>query len=185
MRRQKQNKYKLTLITVFIAMMFLSIGYSYFSETLNISGFVNAVFTVSDDVLNVDLNQTNGSYTSLDNIDRWTLVSENLNENELTITYSRNDTTGRPNDRIFNITFVNTYPINLTSGTVSTQIISGAADIDSLSASLNKTAITPNEDATLTVDLRQRNRSGGEVLITFSYDAGGTIQYFHYRIIIQ
>lgn len=185
MKRRQKYKYKLTLVTVFIAMMFLSIGYSYFSETINISGFVNVFFQVSDDNLNVELSQTNGNYTSLNNLERWSFVSESLNGNELTVTYSRDDTTGRPNDRVFNITFSNVYPINLTSGTSSTQVIEGAGDIDSLSASLDRTALTPGEDATITVNMTQRNRSPGEALITISYDAGGTIQYFYYRIIIQ
>lgn len=183
MRRRKDYKFKLTLITIFIAFISLSIGYSFFSETLNISGFVSAIFTLDTEELEIDLQQSAGRYSNISNMDRITFQSETLNNNELTLVVARSDTTGRPNDRTFTINFTNSYPINLTNGSTSTQIISSGADINSLSASLNRTSLIPGESATLTFNVSQRNRGSEEVLAIMSFNAGGQTQYFYYRII--
>ena len=184
-RRNKKNKQIYLVLFFVLFSLLLSTGYSLFSEILNTNGSVSLMPYVGGNVLNVNLLQTAGRYavgTPADN----SFQSETLNSNNLITNFRRIKSTGKTNYNRVTINFTNAYHLNLTAGSVSTQLISGSSNVSAHSASLSKATLIPNESGSLTLNFSNRlsNAEIIQIRATMRYTVNGDIQYFYYDLFI-
>ncbi len=183
-KRKKQQKKIIYVLMIFIIIVSLSIGYSLFGETLNISGSANTLVLISGPNLDINLIPNGSIYTSGTYPSKSIVFqNETLNNNELTVNYNRDNSTGKKYNISISINFTNKYHLNLTSGTASAQRISGT-EISGLTSSLSKTTLIPNEQGSLTVNFGNTNKSGANLRITMSYGVNGITQSYYYNVII-
>lgn len=181
-RRRKKNNYIYVFIVIAIIAS-LSVGYSLLNDSLNVTGSATTVYLISGSKLNVNLIQTNNRYTTGTIPTNITFLNEVLNQNELTINFSRPNTRGKKYNSNLIITFSNPYPYNMTLGTSTVQLISGT-EVQGLTVSLGKTTLVPAETGTLTVAFINTNKAPANIRAMISYTTNGVTQYFYYNVII-
>lgn len=189
MGKVNYRKFKKSSNTTFIVISFaivtlsLSLGYSLFFESLNINGSASLAEVITDK-LEFQLISTGGRYVTGSFPANAAFSSETYdNANNLTLNLSMTNTTGRKEDSIYYIDFINPYGDNLTLGSIQSNGISG--DIATVNSSLTKTALTPSESGRLTVNLNHSNKSGTvQVNTIVQYTYKGIVKYFYFTILI-
>jgi hypothetical protein len=181
--KKKNHNMKFLVVSMAIITLSLSLGYSLFFEALRINGSASLAELITDK-LEFQLIQTGGRYVTGSFPNNVTYNSESYDGvNNLTINFTRNNTTGATRTSSYNVDFRNIYPNNLTLGSVATTVISGR--VTASSSSLTKAALVPNETGSLTVNLTHGNNGGTvEVLNTVQYTYQGVVKYFYFTIIM-
>lgn len=184
-RRRKRNV-KRNYIPYLIAIIFLtmSVGYSIFTETLNINGSAVAHYVIAGNVLKLGLTQTGGRYSTGATPANFNFVNETLSGNTITINYTRKSKLSTNYTFTLVTPFKSVYPYNMTAGAISTAIVSGSLNIVSRSATMTKTALIPQESGSFTVNLTTSTKNTAVINIkaTMRYTVEGIIQYFYYVI---
>ena len=184
MRRKKYKSKKSFVIFIFVLILTTGIGYSIFSEAINITGTGTLAYLIQGNQLDLTLYQTGGRY-AVGNPPVSNFVSETLNANEIVLTFSRANSGGAAYSTQFVITFENKYPADLINGSVSSSIISGSSVISASSSNISNTTLTQYQGGTLTYNITKTNKDAVEVLTTMQYDVDGygLTQYFYFRLI--
>jgi hypothetical protein len=180
-KRKKANKaYYVVIATIMVVS--LSVGYSIFSETISINGTAHSNEYVTDK-LEVGLILQGSVYVSATFSNaNLTLNGESYDGvNNISKNFTRKNTKTTLITTSYSINFRNTYGNNLTSGSVSYQIVSG--DVTAVSPSITSASLIPNATATLNVSMTHRN-SGGTVQVvnTMQYTYLGIVKYFYFTI---
>ena len=186
-KRKKNIKFTYYIVIFLVISLLLTIGYSLFSENLNIFGSVNTVPLVPGNSLDFNLATSNGRYSTGPSIGGLDYQSESLNSNVLTVYYAKGNNNPRPNNVSLTIEFSNKYHVNLTQGQARSVIQTGST-ISNLSYSINKTSLTPSETGTLTVNFVFINRNAqlpSTVRTTLQYTVQGKLQYFYFDVTVR
>lgn len=193
MKKLKRKKYNKSYFVIILAAIILtiSIGYAYLSESIKMSGTAVANYVVSGNALNLNMtsNGTGGATYSSGTFPTTfaTLTSEELNENYLTLTFTRTRKYTSYKNCTFVINFENPYPFNMSSGTRTNTTISGGSNVSSLASSLSSTNIAPQGSGRLTVTARLRTSLTTviKIQVRMSYVVNGVTQYFYYIIVVN
>lgn len=183
--KKLRKKRKHTLTIIFMFTFFTISGYALLSETINITGTAKNSDYFTNNKLQLSLTQTSGKYTT-GTFGGLTWSSESYDGINNLSTYfvtANNTTANRANK--YTITFTNPYSINLTNGTITTQLISGT--FSARSATISRTTMTPNQSATATLSMTHKNRTVGnaQVLVTISFRLNGVTKYFYFTVFIN
>lgn len=186
MIKRRKRKPQINYVPVILTMIFLamSVGYSFFSETINIDGSAVAHYVISDNILKIGLTQTGGRYSTGATPTNFTFVNEILSGNTITIKYTRKSKSSTNYTFTLVTPFKNIYPYNMTAGAISSAIISGGLNVASTSATMTKTALIPQESGSFTVTLvtNTKNTAVINIKATMQYTTDGVVQYFYYVI---
>ena len=182
----KSNKF----IIVIIFILTLSVGYSFFSSTLYITGSATANYVISGNAipLNVQLNNSSGAVYSYGTFPTSvaTFASETLDGNYLYLYFDKYRTSNTNYLCTFTINFNNPYPYSLSSGSVSTTKLSGGNEVTISSSRLANTTMTPYQTGNkLTFKVYIKNKKSATVVQVqsrISFKVNGITQYFYYII---
>lgn len=188
--KRKKKHINIYIVLMIIIIISSSIGYSIFSESVNISGTTKATYVISGSALNIGLTArgTNGatySYAGTFPTTFATFTSEVRSGNTLTLTFTRTRTYTTRVNCVFIIEFKNIYPYTMGSGTSTVTTVSGGTtNVSKVSATLSKKSITAQSTATLTFNARLRTSQTTviEIRATMTYVTQGVSQSFNYVV---
>ena len=178
LEKTRKRLYIVTIVLL-IYVLSLSIGYAFFSETLEIDGVASTIEYYDGTKLphtpvtldtNRNLHYTSNydeGYTYATNSWKFiygysnALVSENWNDDTYIVTFDKGMLGAFQGKTItYNVAFTNPTVLTYTDGTATTtdgsvlsasNVVSGTSDFSSVSASIDKTSLDPNEQVTLTL----------------------------------
>ena len=177
--KTRKRLYIVTIVLL-IYVLSLSIGYAFFSETLEIDGVASTIEYYDGTKLPhtpVTLNNKKGVHFTSNYNDEYSyltvngtkltdgyyyaLVDENWNDDTYIITFDKGMLGAFQGKTItYTIAFTNPTVLTYTDGTATTtdgsvlsasNAVSGTSDFSSVSASIDKTSLDPNEQVTLTL----------------------------------
>ncbi|MDD3452974.1 MAG: hypothetical protein PHN42_01685 [Bacilli bacterium] len=193
MKKIRRKKYKKSywIISLLLIIITTSVGYSIFSESLSINGTAVAKYVVSGNALNLNLTASGtggATYTSGTFPTTFaSLTSEVLEDNYLTLTFTRTRRYTSYVNCTFVINFKNPYPYTLTSGTRTNTTVTGGSNVSNLASTLSATSIAAYSTGKLTVTARLRTSLTTviKMQVRLKYVANGVTQYFYYIIIVN
>lgn len=180
MKRKKYSKQKYIVLIIIVIIIFTSIGYSIFSESINIRGTAKSSNFISGNILDLILYSSGGVYVGGTAPSNAKFTNETLENNYLTINYSRNNRGNSSSNSVHTVIYENKYPVNMTNGHVSHKIVYGSASITTLTSSITKASLIPQESSTLQVNITRTNKNAVQVLTTMSYIVNGLKQDFYF-----
>lgn len=185
LRRQKRNKRNFVFLSIAVFVLFTVTGYAWFNESLHIGGTAKNSDYITNNKLQVNLTQTSGRYTTgtFGGVNWSSETYDGINNVSTYFTKQNTTSTNRANN--YQITFVNPYSLNLTNGTVTTQLISGTFSLRT--ATLTRTTMTPGQNNVVRLNLTHRNSTVGnaQVLATVTFRLNGVYKYFYFRVFIS
>lgn len=187
----RKNKLYIINIFIFAYMLCLSVGYAFFSESLNINGVAKTVDFYSGENLPVTPiirdTEYNRYYSYDGHKDYVDFESETWEGDTYTLVYQKKAGIVIGKKTInYTVSFTNPTALTYTNGTVSAEITENNNDrIKDVSASISKTEVAPGEtvDVTLTVTFNFLTEIGNhEVKATVTYMYQNKPRYFYFII---
>lgn len=183
--KRKKTKMSYYIIVTAIFVLSLSVGYALFSETVNINGTVNVANYISPNLV-PQLTLSGGRYVTATYGNNVQFASESYDgKNNLTLNLTRRSTATQLRTTTLNInTLRNVYPLSLTAGTVSYQIVSGSGNFGTVTPSVGVTTIAANGTTYFRLVLSMRTSVAGpiQVLATYRYTYNGVLKYFYFTV---
>lgn len=166
MGNKKRLFFKIISIVLIIYILTMSIGYAFFSETLNINGIASTSIYYTGNTLPVDkviLNTSNNRYYSQEGSKSGiSFSSENWTDDTYTLTMKKGFLTSSGSSTIkYTIAVENNTAVTFTDGNVSTSIVEDTgSSITDASTTIDKTTLNPGETLyitlTMSVNIRWR-----------------------------
>jgi hypothetical protein len=183
-RKRINVSYYVIITTIFVVS--LSVGYALLNESLRINGSINKQTYISPNLVPT-FTLTSGRYVSgsYGNNVQWSSESYD-GKNNLTVYLTRRNSNTQLRTTTLNITVRNVYPLSLTAGTASSEIISGAGNFGSVTPSVGTTTIATNGTTYFRTVFSMRTSVAGtiEVRSTYRYTYSGVFKYFYITYII-
>lgn len=189
--KNRKNKLYVVNIFIFVYMLCLSVGYAFFSKSLDINGVATTVDFYSGENLPVTPiirdTEYNRYYTYDEHKDYVDFESETWEGDTYTLVYQKKAGIVIGEKTInYTVSFTNPTALTYTNGTVSAEITENNNDrIKDVSASISKTEVAPGEtvDVTLTVTFNFLTEIGNhEVKATVTYMCQNKPKYFYFII---
>ncbi|MDD2434749.1 MAG: hypothetical protein PHO63_00655 [Bacilli bacterium] len=187
MKKRNRGKLKINSIPVLIAIILLmmSIGYSFFTETLKIGGSATANLVISGNALKLGFTPVDGRYSTGATPANFTFNSETLtNSNTITINYTRLSNSRSRYTFDLTLPFKNIYPVPLSSGTITSTILSGQGELSKPTVTLGSNTLAGKGTSQFNVNFSTTVKKSGTISlqVTVSYVVQGLTQYFYYII---
>lgn len=185
-RKRKNNITVIFGILIISVLLFISVGYSLWTDTLFINGKVNLNYK-EPKLEQITVNQSDGQYISRDEdyfINAITIESSSVNNNEHTIGVEAETSiksyTLTARDVTFSMSFVNNYSSTISNGKVEViENTTGQSINSSTITELVASGETSNFSSTFNL-----TRNVGTSLLKYkiSYDVDGVIRYLYLTI---
>lgn len=188
MRRKKSKKTYVITIILFVYILFLSVGYAFFSESLTINGVASTVDYYEGTklpVTSVVRNTSNNYYFTADFSSDYLISfeSESWQDDTYILNIDKTLLASLEGQMItYTISFINPTVLNYTNGVISTQIIGDSSDIVLTEGSLSLTEVEPNGTVDVSfgikVDSFNSSDSSAKATITYTYQNKTRYLYF-------
>ena len=185
-RKRKNNITVIFGILIISVLLFISVGYSLWTDTLSINGKVNLKYK-EPKLEQITVNQTDGQYIARDEdyiINALTVESSSVNNNENTIgveaEVSMKSYTLTARDVTFSMSFVNNYSSTISNGKVEVFENTTGQTIDSTTIT---ELVTSGGTASFSSTFNLTRNVGTSVLkYKISYDVDGVTRYLYLTI---
>ena len=185
-RKRKNNITVIFGILIISVLLFISVGYSLWTDTLSINGKVNLKYK-EPKLEQITVNQTDGQYITRDEdymINALTVESSSVNNNENTIgveaEVSMKSYTITARDVTFSMSFVNNYSSTISNGKVEVFENTTGRTIDSTTITeLVTSGGTANFSSTFKLT---RSVSTSVLKYKIAYDVDGVTRYLYLTI---
>ena len=185
-RKRKNNITVIFGILIISVLLFISVGYSLWTDTLSINGKVNLKYK-EPKLEQITVNQTDGQYITRDEdymINALTVESSSVNNNENTIgveaEVSMKSYTITARDVTFSMSFVNNYSSTISNGKVEVFENTTGRTIDSTTITeLVTSGGTANFSSTFNLT---RRVSTSVLKYKIAYDVDGVTRYLYLTI---
>lgn len=188
MRRKKSKKTYVITIILFVYILFLSVGYAFFSESLTINGVASTVDYYEGTklpVTSVVRNTSNNYYFTSDFSSDYLISfqSEAWQDDTYTLNIDKTLLASLEGQMItYTISFINPTVLNYTNGVISTETIGDSSDIVLTEGSLSATEVEPNGTVDVSfgikVDSFNSSDSSAKATITYTYQNKTRYLYF-------
>ncbi len=188
-RKHKKNSVLLIGIAVIAILIFISIGYALWSDTLYINGTANARY-VEQKLDTITVNKTSDQYLEFEDdvgegVRAFKVKSTELNNTEEKIevvgNYDRRNWNVKKRDVMMRLNFVNNYPVTITNGQVT--LLEDTTGY-SITPTITET-VANNQTGTLTITYHLKANSdllSGTIKYKASYDVDGVTRYIYLTI---
>lgn len=188
-RKHKKNSVLLIGIAVIAILIFISMGYALWSDTLYINGTANARY-VEQKLDTITVNKTSDQYLEFEDgvgedVRAFKVKSTELNNTEEKIevvgNYDRRNWNVKKRDVMMRLNFVNNYPVTITNGQVT--LLEDTTGY-SITPTITET-VANNQTGTLTITYHLKANSdllSGTIKYKASYDVDGVTRYIYLTI---
>ena len=185
-RKRKNNITVIFGILIISVLLFISVGYSLWTDTLFINGKVNLNYK-EPKLEQITVNQSDGQYISRDEdyfINAITIESSSVNNNEHTIGVEAETSiksyTLTARDVTFSMSFVNNYSSTISNGKV--EVIENTTG-QSINSSTITELVASGETSNFSSTFNLTRKVGTSLLkYKISYDVDGVIRYLYLTI---
>lgn len=185
-RKRKNNITVIFGILIISVLLFISVGYSLWTDTLFINGKVNLNYK-EPKLEQITVNQSDGQYISRDEdyfINAITIESSSVNNNEQTIGVEAETSiksyTLTARDVTFSMSFVNNYSSTISNGKV--EVIENTTG-QSINSSTITELVASGETSNFSSTFNLTRKVGTSLLkYKISYDVDGVIRYLYLTI---
>jgi len=180
-----------TIIFMLVFTISITIGYSIFSNTLEIRGTAKSKQYISGDKLLVDtlkLDTVNNRYTISTLPQKVVFEDETLNRNNLSLNYAATGTKQGLSNGLITFKIRNLYSIIISDGKINTSVQGSSNNIRDVNASIDKTTLNTNEVMTCSISYRHNTfkmTTDNVISVIISYNVNGNIQNYFFTLRIR
>ncbi len=188
MRKKKSKKIYVITMILFVYILFLSVGYAFFSESLTINGVASTVDYYEGTklpVTSVVRNTSNNYYFTSDFSSDYLISfqSESWQDDTYILNIDKTLLASLEGQMItYTISFINPTVLNYTNGVISTEVIGDSSDIVLTEGTLSATEVEPNGTVDVSfgikVDSFNSSDSSAKATITYTYQNKTRYLYF-------
>lgn len=190
MRRKKSKKTYVITMILFVYILFLSVGYAFFSESLTINGVASTVDYYEGTklpVTSVVRNTSNNYYFTSDFSSDYLISfqSESWQDDTYILNIDKTLLASLEGQMItYTISFINPTVLNYTNGVISTEVIGDSSDIVLTEGSLSATEVEPNGmvDVSFEIKVDSFNSSDSSAKATITYTYQNKTRYLYFIV---
>lgn len=191
-RKHKKNSVLLIGIVVIAILIFISVGYSLWSDTLNINGTANTKYK-EPKLDTITVNQTDGKYfvvedptSSIKFVKRVKGTSVNNGDEKIEAVGNYEIRTWNVSGRNvkFSLSFTNNYPVTITNGR--TELLENTTGYSITTSQTETIATNGTGTFTIIVTLKENSSlSTGTIKYKVSYNVDGVTRYLYVTITFE